>query len=357
MGYHPPPPLRLISWNITLRCPLRCPHCYSDSGGEEIPDVLTTREAFRICDQIRSLGTPVVILSGGEPMMRDDIFDIASYGSGLGLNMAMGTSGYLITEENFPRIRSSGIRSLAISLDSADPAVHDSFRGCTGSWERAVHAIRLSLQEGMQVQINTTVITPDPASLDRLVQFGISLGVRTFQVFIPVPTGRSADENYERYGAYESLLRHILLAWSGDGISLRPTCIPQFRRVADEMGITGSRWGRGCIAGISYCRIFANGDVPPCPYLPVSVGNLREETLTGLWEHSEIFAALRDDTRLQGKCGKCQYRTICGGCRARAFSRYGSVTHSCGGLVRPGDIDGDLCAEDPLCPYKPGDGS
>jgi radical SAM protein with 4Fe4S-binding SPASM domain len=355
MGEKTAPPLRIVSWNITLQCPLRCSHCYSDAGAWDVPDPLNTGEAFRILDQIRATGSPVVILSGGEPMMRDDLFAIASYGTGLGIRMALGTSGYLIDEETILRIKQAGIRAVAISLDAADPAVHDSVRGRQGAFQRAVRAIGLCVQHDIRVQINMTVFSPEPAVLDDLIHLGISLGVQDYQIFIPVPTGRSSEENYKRYGTYESFLKHILSNHLDSGISIRPTCIPQFRRIAEEMGITEHHWGRGCIAGISYCRIFANGDVTPCPYLPVIAGNLRLNTLSEIWEHSVVFRALRDADRLQGKCGACGYRHICGGCRARAFARYGKVASSCGALVHPMDIAGELCAEDPLCPYQPGD--
>ena len=347
------PPPRIISWNLTLQCPLKCPHCYSDAGEYEVQHPLSTTEAFSVLDQIKDTGNPVVILSGGEPMMREDVFKIASYGTSIGLRMAMGTSGYLFDENTPSQLKESGIRSVAISIDSADPVIHDSFRGSPGAFHRAVNAIRACIQEGMQVQINMTVLSPDPAIVDQVVTMGKELGVRDYQIFIPVPTGRSTEENYLKYGAYEELLRHLISSYADSGISLRPTCIPQFRRVAEEMGITNPAWGRGCIAGISYCRIYANGDVTPCPYLPVIAGNIRNTPFSDIWTNAEVFTAIRDFDRLQGKCGICTYKTICGGCRARAFSRYGTMTQSCGSLVEPHDIDGELCAEDPLCPYQP----
>ena len=268
MGHSITPPLRIISWNLTIRCPLKCPHCYSDAGTRDVSDPLSTTEAFGILEQIKATGNPIVILSGGEPMMREDLFEIARYGTRLGLKMAMGTSGYLFDENTILNLKDSGILSVAFSIDSADPAVHDTFRGCPGAWEKAVNAIRSCVREGIGAQINMTILEPDPIELDRVVALGKELGVQTYQIFIPVPTGRSVQENYERYGTYEELLKYIIRRYADDSISLRPTCIPQFRRVAQELGITHPRWGRGCLAGITYCRIYANGDVTPCPYLP-----------------------------------------------------------------------------------------
>jgi len=353
------PPLRIISWNLTLRCPLSCPHCYVDAKQTEIVDPLSTEEAFEILNQIKDVGNPVVILSGGEPMMRSDLYDIATYGTNLGLRMALGTSGYLFENDTPKKLKEAGIRSVAISIDSAEPDLHDRIRGSPGSWKKAVQAIIGCIRENMQVQINITIFSPDSEELDRVVALGKELGVSQFQVFIPVPTGRSVQENYERYGRYEGLLRHMITTYgggvqNGTEISLRPTCIPQFRRIADEMGVSNPTWGKGCVAGISYCRIYADGKVTPCPYLPVIAGDLRTDSFSRIWLESEVFAALRDYDRLLGKCGICEYKTVCGGCRARAFSRSENVPQSCGSLVKPRDIDGEICAEDPLCPYQPG---
>ncbi|MBN1165550.1 MAG: radical SAM protein [Methanospirillaceae archaeon] len=348
-----PSPPRLISWNVTLRCPLQCSHCYIDAGEREVADPLTTEEAYRVLDEIRKTGTPLVILSGGEPMMREDICDIAAHGTKTGLRMGLGTSGMGITQERAEALVMSGIRTVAISLDSADSHLHDTYRGYPGAWNQAVSAIRICREKGMQVQINMTLLAPESTRIDEVVSLGITLGVRDYQIFVPVPTGRSRQENYDRFGSYEKVLQHMLTAYQDTGISLRPTCIPQFRRIAEEMGLKNPGWGRGCIAGISYCRIYANGLVTPCPYLPVIAGDLRKEKFADIWYHSEVFHALRDPKRLQGKCGRCEYNLVCGGCRARAYSAYGTP-HSCGSLVRPADVQGDLCGEDPLCPYIPG---
>ncbi len=356
-GIYPGTP-RIISWNITLRCPLACAHCYVDAGGREAEGVLSTREAFGVIDQVCDVGRPIVVLSGGEPLLREDIYEIARYGTDQGLRMVMGTSGVLIDRTASSRLSEAGIRAVAISLDSADPAVHDSFRGIPGVWEKAVQAIRSCRDEGMGVQINTSVIQWDIGSVDRVIALGRSLGVHDYQVFFPVPSGRGRDFSAGGPGDYERLIREILVRYRDHDINVRPTCAPQFRRIADTLGIQNPSWGRGCIAGISYCRVYANGDVTPCPYLPVSAGNVRDIPFAEIWHRSEIFTALRDPAKLSGKCGCCEYQAVCGGCRARAYRGIGALsTGWCDGLARPESLCGEICGEDPLCPYKPGEGA
>ncbi|WAC04867.1 MAG: radical SAM protein [Methanoregula sp.] len=347
---------RLISWNITLRCPLKCAHCYVDAGKREAEGVLSTKEAFGIIDQICKTGKPIVVLSGGEPLMREDIFAIARYGTERGLRMVMGTSGYLIDKDTAVKLRGVGIRAVAISLDSKDAATHDSFRGLEGVWERAVQAIGHCRNAGIAVQINMSVMRSAISDVEDVIGLGTALGVSDYQLFFPVPTGRARQIESRRPEEYEELIRQILIRYRNSDLNIRPTCAPQFRRIADEAGIRNPAWGRGCLAGISYCRIYANGDVTPCPYLPVSTGNVRTIPFDEIWYHAEIFRALRDPDLLTGKCGRCRYKTVCGGCRARAFRGANALPHRwCDGLEKPGALIGEICAEDPLCPYETGD--
>jgi radical SAM protein with 4Fe4S-binding SPASM domain len=346
---------RIISWNITLRCPLKCAHCYVDAGEREAEGVLSTDEAFRVIDQICETGRPVVVLSGGEPLLREDIFAIARYGTDKGLRMVMGTSGFLIDRTIAVKLRKSGIRAVAVSLDSADPAVHDAFRGMPGVWERAVRAIQNCRDEGIGVQINMSVMRSDLRDVESVIDKGTTLGVRDYHLFFPVPTGRAREIEPRSPQEYEEMIRQILIRYRNSGLNIRPTCAPQFRRIADEAGITNPAWGRGCIAGISYCRIYANGDVTPCPYLPVSAGNVRTQSFADIWHNAALFTAIRDPDKLTGKCGRCQYKTVCGGCRARAYRGADAFfPRWCDGLEEPVSLKGELCAEDPWCPYEPG---
>lgn len=346
---------RIISWNITLRCPLKCAHCYVDAGEDEAAGVLSTQEAFAVIDQIRKAGRPVVVLSGGEPLLREDLYTIARYGTDQGLRMVLGTSGYLIDHGTAVKLREAGIRAVAISLDSDDPATHDAFRGLDGVWEKAVQAIRHCSDEGIAVQINMSVMRSAISDVEDVIRLGTSLGVHDYQLFFPIPTGRARGIEPRSPDEYEELIRQILIRYRNSDLNIRPTCAPQFRRIADDLDITNPSWGRGCLAGITYCRIFANGDVTPCPYLPVSAGNVRTTPFSEIWKNSELFAALRDPDRLMGKCGRCTFKTTCGGCRARAYQQGDATPLWCDGLAKPDSANGEICGEDPWCPYQPED--
>ena len=347
---------RIISWNITLRCPLNCAHCYVDAGDQEADGVLSTGEAFAVIDQIRATGRPVVVLSGGEPLLRDDVYAIARYGTEQGLRMVMGTSGYLIDADTAEKLSDAGIRAIAISLDSDDAATHDSFRGLAGVWHRAVQAIGHCRDAGIAVQINMSVMRSAISDVGEVIGLGSSLGIRDYQLFFPVPTGRARQIGPGGTEEYEEMIRQILIRYRDSNLHIRPTCAPQFRRIATELGIANPAWGRGCLAGITYCRIFANGDVTPCPYLPVSAGNVRITPFHEIWNNSPLFVALRNPDLLTGKCGQCDFKTLCGGCRARAYRREDAASSPwCDGLATPDTFNGECLGEDPWCLYQPGD--
>ncbi|MDV2482472.1 radical SAM protein [Methanoculleus sp. Wushi-C6] len=347
---------RIVSWNVTSRCTLACAHCSIDADEHGSPGELDTGEGKALIDGIAALGRPILVLSGGEPLLRPDIFDLAAHAAGRGLRVAMGTSGVLIDDAAAARIREAGIGRVAVSIDSTDPAVHDAFRGVDGAWERAVDGIRALRGVGIPVQINASIGGAGAAEVDGIVAFGKDLGVFDYQFFFLVPTGRAEDLAGIPPEACEAAIGRILAHAGEPGLSVRPTCAPQFVRVAAGMGLDTGGWGRGCIAGTAYCRITPAGDVTPCPYLPVAVGNVRETPFGEIWHGSPVFAALRDPDRLGGKCGECEYRRACGGCRARAYGVRRRRDDACGVPVRSWGAAGDILAEDPGCPYLPGGG-
>ncbi|PKL61625.1 MAG: radical SAM/SPASM domain-containing protein [Methanomicrobiales archaeon HGW-Methanomicrobiales-2] len=342
----------LISWNVTSHCNLRCAHCYLDAGDSGRNPELTTSEAKMLIDQVTRVGSPVMILSGGEPLLRGDLFEIAEYGTSRGLRMVLGTNGTLIDDRTAVRLGEAGIRKAAISLDSADPGVHDRFRGVRGAWSRAVTGIEACREAGIGLQIHTTVTLQNYQELDAITALGENLGVHDFQFFFLVPTGRGKDVTDISPERYETLIRGILQLRADRGLAIRPTCAPQYVRIASEMGLPVAKGERGCIAGIRYCRIDPTGEVTPCPYLPLSLGNIRTTSFAEIWNGSEVFTNLRSGEALTGKCGRCEYRSTCGGCRARAYGLTEVVSHACGGAVQRSG--GDYLAQDPWCLYEPG---
>ncbi len=353
----PVQPPRIISWNVTYRCPLRCAHCYNNSGEPRLRSELGTAEAREILRQLAGAGTGIVVLSGGEPLLRGDIFELARYGTDLGLRMAMGTSGVFITDEVAGRLRESGIRKAAISLDSLRPEVHDRFRGYRGGFDHAVAGISLLQDHGVPVQLNVTVTRESYGEITEIIRFGKKSGIRDIHLFFLVPTGRGSTITDISPEQYEAMIHDVLILSADEGVVVRPTCAPQFMRIASELGMSREEWKRGCIAGRSYCRVDPAGEVTPCPYLPVSLGNCTKTPFREIWEHSAILGMLRDTSRLEGKCGRCEYAGICGGCRARAYGLSRLAPNICGDLDRPGSLSGNLMAEEPWCPYQPVEGA
>ncbi len=349
-------PPHIISWNVTYRCPLRCSHCYSNAGEGYLHPELGTEEGRGLLLQLTDAGACIIILSGGEPLLRDDIFDLARYGTDLGLRMAMGTSGICITDEVAGELRDSGIRKVAVSLDSLRPAVHDRFRGYPGSFDHAVRGISHLREHKVPVQLNITVTRENYDEIPDIIHFGKDLGIRDIHLFFLVPTGRGSTISDISPDMYEKMIHDVLILSDDEGITVRPTCAPQFMRIARELGLSRREWKRGCIAGRSYCRIDPSGEVTPCPYLPVSLGNTSQTSFAEIWEHSPVLGMLRDTSRLEGKCGRCEYAGICGGCRARAYGLSRLVPNICGDLDRPGELPGNMMAEEPWCPYQPGEG-
>ncbi|MDD1677722.1 MAG: radical SAM protein [Methanomicrobiales archaeon] len=348
-GYVP----TLVSWNVTFRCNLRCVHCYLDAGTPGRGDELSYEEGISLIDALTRAGTRILILSGGEPLLRDDLFDLAHYGTKKGLHLAMGTNGTLINEEVAYALKEVGIRKVAISLDSVRPADHDRFRGRTGAWEKAIQGIKACREAGVPVQIHATVTPFNHTEIESILAFGEQLGARDFQLFFLVPAGRGRGVGDIVPDQYEGMIRAVLQYTAGKAISVRPTCAPQFIRIARQIGAPTEPGTRGCMAGLTYCRIYPSGEVTPCPYLPVRLASVREQPFQEIWDDAPVLRELRDFRLLEGRCGKCAYAEVCRGCRARAFGASLSHHDSCGVLLRPSEAAGNYLAEDPSCLYQP----
>jgi radical SAM protein with 4Fe4S-binding SPASM domain len=337
--------LSLISWNVTGRCNLSCKHCYLPAGRDDgiTGNELRTDEALNVIDRIAIVNPEVMlILSGGEPLMRKDIFELAAYASGKGMMVVVGSNGLLIDETVASSLRRCGVAGVSISLDSVDPEIHDDARSCTGSWERAVRAVGICRDAGLSVQINAVVTKRNYGELPRLIEYSRSLGAKVFSPFFLVCTGRGEELTDITPEQYEEILYSVVeTGGKCDGMMIRPRCAPTFRRILyqddPDSSLLKMDTGR-CLAGLRYCRITPEGDVTPCPYLPLSAGNVRTEDFHDIWRNSDLLASLREKS-LQGKCRRCEFRLLCGGCRARAHA-----------------LRKDHLAEDPWCAYIPGGG-
>jgi heme b synthase len=341
---------RLIFWELTTQCNLSCIHCRAESGAERPEHELTTDEIRRVIDEIASVCRPILVLTGGEPLYREDVYDIASHASGKGLTVALATNGTLIDGRAAARIREAGVGRVSVSIDGKDARSHDGFRGIPGSFDRALQGIAFLRQEGVPFQINATVTRRNADEISGILELAESLGARALHLFMLVPVGcgvEIAESEMISAEKYEQVLNWFYDRSKTTRLELKATCAPHYYRIlrqrAREEGreITFETHGmaavtRGCLAGTGVCFISHRGEVQPCGYLPVSAGNVLKTPFGEIWEESTLFESLRDPDGLGGACGACEYRMVCGGCRARAFY-----------------ATGDYLSEEPCCAYTP----
>ena len=325
----------LISWNLTRMCNLRCPHCYMD-GGRKAEHELTTGECLGLIDEMKVLGTEMLILTGGEPLLRKDIYDIAGAASAQGIWVVMGTNGVLITEKVVEKMIECGVQGVAISIDSLEPAKHDHFRGGPDAWKHSVRALDLCRANGLQALVQTTVMDMNYDEIPELLAFARDKGAWSFNLYFLVQTGRGQQMNDLSPERTEAMLSN-LVDWQDEyrPMLVRSKCAPQFKQIAYARGVGGLESG-GCMAGTQYCRITPQGDVTPCPYMTVVAGNVRDQSLAEIWRTSPVLHELRDPKHLKGRCGRCEFNELCGGCRCRAQAAHG-----------------DYLQEDPACRYQP----
>ena len=350
-GHHPSKEssLRLVAWEITRNCNLSCVHCRASATNGPYEGELDTAACLRLLDQIAEVGPAIVILTGGEPLLRPDIFEVAGYGTSKGLKMVMAPNGTLITRENAEKMAASGIKRISISLDGATREKHDLFRGVEGAFDGALSGIANAKAAGIEFQVNTTITQTNLDEIPRIQELAIRLGAVAHHIFLLVPTGRGkyiADKaiNAEEY---EETLNWFYDQRENTPLQLKATCAPHYYRILrqrarkDGKTVTFQTHGldavtRGCLGGTGFCFISHTGIVQPCGFLQLNCGDITQTSFSTIWNTSEVFLSLRNYDNLKGKCGKCEYRKVCGGCRARAF-----------------EAAGDYLAEEPLCLYQP----
>ncbi len=325
----------LVSWNSTNQCNMFCDHCYRDSG-EKAKQELTTQEAKKMITEMKQAGFQIMIFSGGEPLMRKDIYELGSFASSIGLRPVLGTNGSLITKDVAISLRQSGFLAAGVSLDSLNPAKYDDFRKKKGAYESVMQGFENLRYAQLPFQIHTTIMKWNVQELDDMTNFAIQSGAKAHHIFFLVPTGRGLgiEDQILDIHSYENLLTHIVQKQKDCPIELKPTCAPQFMRIIEQNQLK-TRFSRGCLAGISYCIVSPIGDVQPCAYLDIRLGNVRDIPFHEIWSKNPHLLRLRT-ADYSGKCKACGYRTKCGGCRARAFYSHG-----------------DYMAEDSYCDYTP----
>lgn len=324
--------MKIMSWNTTNDCNLFCAHCYRESG-KKAEGELNTQEGKKLIDEIAKAGFHIMIFSGGEPLSRPDIFELIDHARNQGLRPVLGSNGTLITVEVAQQLKDAGLMAAGISLDSLDSAKHDELRGQQGAWQAAVQGMENCKAVGLPFQIHTTVMDWNEAEITDIMDFSVKIGARAHHIFFLVPTGRGEDIKDQALNreAYEDVLDRIMRKAKEVPIEVKPTCAPQFIRVAAQVGHE-QRFRKGCLAGITYCIISPKGDVQPCAYLKMEIGNVREKPFDEIWSENEIFQQLRT-MEYSGQCGQCAYGKTCGGCRARAAYYH----------------QGDIMSADPLC--------
>lgn len=330
-GYRP----SLVSWNLTRKCNLRCPHCYMEGGLAEERE-LTTEECLGLIDEMTALGTEMLILTGGEPLLRRDIYQIARTASDAGMWVVMGTNGVLVNDHVADKMIDCGVKGVGISIDSIDPEKHNSFRGGPNAWEHSVRALEICKRKGLEVLVQTTIMDFNRDEIPALIAFAREMGAWSFNLYFLVQTGRGQKLNDLSAPDTDAMLRELVATQNEyRPMLVRSKCAPQFKQIAYEMGQGGLESG-GCMAGTQYCRITPGGDVTPCPYMTVVAGNVLEQSFTEIWQSSTVLRELRDRSNLKGRCGTCEFNELCGGCRCRAQAAFG-----------------DYLQEDPACTYVP----
>ncbi len=334
-----------ISWNLTKRCNLNCDHCYLDADfrGGFRSDELNTEQCFGVIDQIAEVNTNAfLILTGGEPLLRPDIYQIIRYAADKKFMVVLGTNGTLINHANAVKIKEAGAHGVGISIDSMDPLKHNKFRGVEKAWEHSMEAFKVLNEVGVDFLIQMSVSDMNYKEIPDVVAFAEEIGAVAFNLYFLVCTGRGQGNTDISNAGYEEALKMLYeqqMKYKGR-LMINSKCAPQYKRVVyenDPDSVYTRTYSGGCPAATHYSRISPEGNLTPCPFIQESVGNLMTSTFKDLWDNAPLMRQLRDRKNLEGKCGTCEFSAMCSGCRARAFAE-----------------TGNYMAPDPSCDYEPG---
>lgn len=340
-----------IAWEVTEVCNLRCIHCRSSSDLKSSEGNFSTEEAKSLIDDIASYCNPVLVLTGGEPLLRKDLFEIAGYASMKGFRVCIATNGTLINDEICTGMKQNNVKMVSLSLDGPTKEVHDDFRNMHGAFDGAISGIKYLKKHRIPFLINSSFTKRNQNYIAETFRFAKSLGATAWYMFMIVPTGRGKELFEELISPedYDEILKwHFDMELKENEILMRPTCAPHYYRIVPQLSkersikfkrrsLTFSTGGgKGCVAGQTICLIDCFGNIKPCSYFPLSAGNLKEKSFKEIWEKSPLMQDMRKFKEFKGRCGKCEFLNICGGCRARAYT-----------------MTGDYMEEEPFCDYVP----
>lgn len=349
--------LRLVFWETTAACNLQCAHCRRlEVSGQLMHNDLTTEQARQMISDLADFARPILVFSGGEPLMRPDIYDLAEFAGRCGLTTALASNGTMIDAAVAGRIRRAGFRRVSVSLDGADEKTHDVFRQQVGSFGKALAGLEHLHRVGVSTQINCTIARHNAHQLADLLELGRSVHVQAVHYFLLVPVGcgqQIAEQQMLSAEQVEALLKRLAELAEQSDLQVKATCAPHYYRIVRQVRSRRARreaaqrhdrpagpmhtMTRGCLAGVAVCFVSHKGEVFPCGYLPIAAGDVTRQRLAEIWAGSELFGRLRDPALLGGRCGACEFVKVCGGCRARAYYQFG-----------------DYLAEEPYCVYQPG---
>jgi len=343
-SHHPEQTLRLLFWESTIKCNLNCAHCRRVEDDDTVSSDLSTMQAKGMIDQLADLGRnqgfmPILVFSGGEPLCRDDIFELLDYAVAKKLKCALATNGTLINSSFAQKIKNSEIERVSVSLDGATSEIHNKLRKQEGSFEAALNGIGCLNDCGVPFQINMTITRHNVHQLNDIFVLAQKLGAVAVHLFMLVPVGcgeEFAPEDMLSPDEYEDLMHDVAQKEHAEQMEIKVTCGPHYERVVREQNPGQKRISKGCLAGSGVLFVGHSGDVFPCGYLPVNCGNILQTPLEQIWTSSTDLARMRDTRQLKGKCSVCGYAKVCGGCRARAFA-----------------ATGDYMQAEPMCTYTP----
>jgi AdoMet-dependent heme synthase len=354
------PPLKLIAFEVTRTCKLKCKHCRGDSRDESYTGELSLDEIKSVFDNVATFAKPIMIITGGEPLTRSDVFEITQYSTDLGFRTVLATCGHFLNDETVGKLIETGVQRISVSLDGASAETHDNFRGVPGAFDAAIKGLAVARKHGLDFQINSTITSINISELEALNQLAVSLGAVGFHPFLLVPMGRGTalSDSALSPEEYEAALVRIAKSAENSPIEIKPTCSPHYYRIIRQMNaakkkeaaaqlsdepsghVSSHRHGltKGCLGGQGFVFLSHTGKVQICGFLEIEAGDLRsvDYNLESIWNQSEFLAEIRDLDNYHGKCGICEYRRVCGGCRARAYYE-----------------NDDYLGEEPNCVYIP----